>query len=184
MKKTVIIIALLLLTLPVLAANSLRLTATADFLSVQDSGFKSLYGSSAVMPELAISLKVVKDFRLRLAGSTFKKTGTVEGPFEDTCESTQTFVYLAPEWEHKLNKRLALAIHAGGMYVSYKETAFDESVSDNAIGFDAGAGLYVGFGSRLLGCLTIGYCQASDTVNDVDIKLGGFKAGIGLGIRL
>lgn len=184
MKKTLTILIALLLALPVLAAGKVRLTAAAHMMSVSDEGFTDVYGSRVVLPELSLSLQVSRGLHLRLAGSMFSKNGVVAGPFDETSQTRQTFLAFAPEWVQPLGARLKLGVHAGAAYVSYREEAFEQTVTGNAFGLDAGAGLYYSVGRSLLVFLSLGYTRAADTVNDIDITLGGFKAGLGLGIQL
>ncbi len=182
--KTCVAVLILLLALPVMASGKLRLTAGASLLSAADEGFQTIYGSSAVMPELTASYQAYKALHLRLSVAAFSKSGTVSGPFAETCKTRQVLVGFAPEWVQPLGARLKLGVHAGGFYVAYREEAFDQTVKDNALGLDAGAGLYLRIAARALACLNLGYARAADTVSGQDVTLGGFRAGIGLGIQL
>jgi hypothetical protein len=188
MKRSAVILALLALSLPVLASGDLRLSLGAGYLSVEDHAFQSIYGKHAVMPELVLSRTLVRELRLRLGVAMFSRNGTVP-PFDDAVSARQILIGLAPEWEHPFTRRISLTLHAGGLLALYRESAFNEISNHRAFGFDAGAGICISLGGRLLGCLSAGYSRARDTLypgteEEAGVTLGGFRAGFGLGLRL
>jgi hypothetical protein len=71
----------------------------------------------------------------------------------------------------------------GAAGIGYREEAMGLVVSGSRLGIRAGAGLL--FLSRTLFTgLDLGYLGASATVEDVPIKLGGFRASVCVGVRL
>jgi hypothetical protein len=75
----------------------------------------------------------------------------------------------------------------GVILVNYSEEAFDDSASEKTFGMRVDVGSIFKFTDRLFTEISLGYLFADDTVNteigEVKIKLGGLRAGIGLGVR-
>jgi len=76
--------------------------------------------------------------------------------------------------------RLGVSIRTGVLFAQMSETTMGETVSASAIGFVIGAGPFFNFSKNFGLELEAGYSSASATVEDVPIKVGGFKAGAGL----
>ena len=193
--KKILIPAILLLSLPLLAADKFFLALQGDFQQFTDADYKSIYGSSAFMPEFALSARIFKQIHLRAAVSFLKQSGStiaedVGGP-QTTTHSQQTFIFIGPEYAAAAGKKMQCRLYAGALFASYKETTEDSSwqaVSGNAGGFEAGTGLWLSFGARIQAGVIVAFNHITDTITidgeSVGIKLGGFKAGVGLGIRL
>jgi hypothetical protein len=74
-------------------------------------------------------------------------------------------------------------VELGAFYASYKEEAMQEEVSDSAVGFRVDGSLIYRIGKSLFAGLSLGYLAASDDIEGVSIKLGGFKGGLLLGLK-
>lgn len=60
----------------------------------------------------------------------------------------------------------------------------DIEASGSKLGFCVEGGISCNIGKHFYTYFSMGYLAASDTVESVDIKLGGIKAGIGMGFLL
>jgi opacity protein-like surface antigen len=88
----------------------------------------------------------------------------------------------------KILPKLSYKLEAGVFNVKYKEEAMGEEFSDSAAGFRVDGGLVFNVTKKFFVEVSLGYLTASDTVIDdgeeYSIKLGGFRTGAGIGIRL
>jgi hypothetical protein len=98
------------------------------------------------------------------------------------AKSTQTFLWAGLGYVGEVNRSILFKVEAGPARIGYKEEALDLDVSGSAIGFRGGFGL-IFLGQTVFTALDLGYIGASDTFEDVRIKLGGFKATLSVGAR-
>ena len=82
-----------------------------------------------------------------------------------------------------MGEKLDWSVYAGLLYVIYREEALGEKVTGSAPGAEIGASLEYKISARLFLFPFAAYMLANDTVEGTDVKLGGFKAGVGAGIR-
>lgn len=184
-RKTACLLAALLLLSGPLASAPLRVGVTLNYAVPADETFRQIYGSGVLQPELSLSLRLLRrGLQLRVGAAALRASGTLAPPLADAVEAWQLFLSLAPEWQFRLSPRLALAVHGGVLLVSYREEAFAATTRGAAVGFDAGASLFLAVGRRLSACLALGFARAGDRVNDLDVRLGGLRAGVGLAARL
>ncbi len=183
MKKTLSLLFLLVLVSGApQAAENFSTAITGGALFPGDSGYKDVYGKSAFFPELkagyALSEKI---FVWAGYGFLYKKGETPVLKLE--AKSSQHFLSLGAGYRGKLAGQLGYEADLGLMIVAYKEEAMETSASGTAFGFRVDAGLtYVLFGP-VFAVADVGYLYASEKVNGETIKPGGFKAGLGLGVK-
>ncbi len=146
-----------------------------------DSGYKDVYGSSVFVPGFQAGYLAGKNILIWIGYDYISGSGTTLA-LEEEAQSTQHFISLGAGYWGEFSDKLGYRVQAGVLYVSYKEEAMGEEVSGSAIGVVLEGGLVVKFGGGFFGTLFLGYDYASDDVEGVSIKLGGFKTGLGLGI--
>jgi hypothetical protein len=181
MKKKFLLTLMMLALAGALQVRGVSLELTGAYLRPADGGFREVYGSGGMMPGLRLEANVLKDVSLYASYGYFSRKGTTP-VLEAEAKVTQNYVTLGAAWRKGLSEKLAMGLFAGVLYVSYKEEALGETVSDNAVGFDAGVDLRWAIAGKLFLSPFLSYLLANDTVEDVKVKLGGLRAGIGLGM--
>lgn len=183
MKK---IIAATLLTLLLMGAGygmgQFSLTFSGNILGPADKDFKDIYGNTVFFPEMQVSLKVFNGVCVWAGYGLLSATGTTP-ILEEEAKSTQNILSFGAGYLGDFSKKWSYKILAGAAYFTYKEEALGLVVEDNAFGFRVDLGLLHNFTNTFFAELSLGYMAASDTVMGQDIKLGGTKAGFGIGIR-
>jgi hypothetical protein len=186
MKKSfVIIIVLLLAGSLVMGAEEkskkFRIQLEGTLLMPADGNFRDVYGSSVFFPGLEAGFCLSENFFLWFGYGYLSKSGTTPA-LEEEASSTQHILALGGGYQGDISDKLKFRIQAGILYFSYKEEALEEEVSDSAIGFGLEGSLALDFSDSIFGLVFLGYDYGSDDVEGTGIKLGGFKAGLGLGI--
>lgn len=161
--------------------KKIMVTLNGQLLFPSDSGFKDVYGSSVLYPGLKVGYFAFKKVYFFLGYDFIYKKGKTP-VFEYEAGTIQHFISLGCGYRGKISAKLAYQAELGLFNVSYQEESLGEKKSDSAIGFLVDAGFIMNLGKSFFGRISLGYFSASDTVDDVSIKLGGFKTGIGLGI--
>lgn len=153
-----------------------------NFLFPGDSGYKDVYGSSLFYPGFEAGFKVVKDIYIFAGYGMIKDTGTTPVLGEE-AKSSQNMISFGVGYSGEFSDKFGYRIGIGGVSFSYKEEALGEEVSGSKIGFLLKGGVFYNLGETFFISTSLGYSFASDTVNGVDIKLGGLQVLIGLGAR-
>lgn len=183
MKKLLIIILIVLL---MAAFNFLQakfmLSVSGNLLFPADSGFKDIYGDSQFYPEFKARYLILAGFYVWGSYGFFSKTGTTPVLQEET-KTTQNFLTVGAGYLASIAKKLDFTAELGLLYGTYKEEALGEEVDGSATGFAVELGILYKIIPKVFVEFFIGYGSASDTVENVEIKLGGTKAGLGLGVR-
>lgn len=183
MKKTLrVSLIIFVLCISVFSGEKFMVSVAGNYLTPSDSGYKDVYGSSVLLPEIKAGYKLYKGFFIWAGYGFFSKKGTTT-ELEQEAKSTQHFLSFGIGYDGKISKRFGYKAELGLLNASYKEEAFGEKVTDNSIGFGIETGILYRIWSGIFIKISAGYLSASDTVEDVKIKLGGFKAGIGLEAR-
>lgn len=183
MKKALILLFILGIIGGVLqAAENFSAAISGSILFPGDSGYKDVYGKSAFFPELkagyALSEKL---FVWAGYGFLYKKGETPVLKLE--AKSSQHFLSLGAGYRGMLSASLGYEAGVGLVLVAYKEEAMSTSASGTAFGFRADAGLTYALTGPVFALAEVGYLYASDKVNGETVKPGGFKAGLGLGVK-
>lgn len=183
MRRTAALIVFLLLaavTAP--AADRVLVAAGLSYMLPADAGYKEIYGSRVFYPEAWAGVRVFRGFHLLAGYGWFTKNGTTpELGLE--ARSTQRLLWAGLGYVGSAARTVLFKFEAGPATIGYKEESMDVAVSGSRLGFRAGFGL-IFLGQTVFTGLDLGYIGASDTVEDVKIKLGGFKATVSIGARL
>jgi len=182
-KLSLIIVLLLVLFLGVQAEGRFMLSLSGNYLSPADSGFKDIYGSSAFFPEIKARVKVIKEIYVWGSYGFFSKNG--ETPvLKIAAKSTQNHLSFGVGHLYRLTEKLDLDTAIGAALINYKEEAMGVEISGTKLGLCVKGGVIFHLTRNFFTTAHIGYLAASDTANDVKIKLGGMTAALGLGITL
>ena len=187
MKKGVIVSFLVLLLMaPVYGAGKYTVSLTANFLSPADGDYKDVYGSGVFFPELKLGYKISGNFSLWGGLGLLSAEGSTPVLDEDS-KSNQNFISFGAGYNKNLKEKLDFKFELGLAYVNYREEALGEKISDSAFGFKLDAGLLYTISNSFFAVVELSYLCARDTLTfegeEVKIKLGGLKGGIGVGVR-
>jgi hypothetical protein len=183
MKRVAIVIALgLFLAAAAPAADRLMIAAGVSYLQPADSSYRAIYGDHVFYPEAWAGVRVFRGLHVFAGYGWLTKNGLTPD-LELEAKSTQRFLWAGIGYVGTVAQMVRFKFEAGAASIGYREEAMGLIVSGSRLGVRAGAGLL--FLSRTLFTgLDLGYLGASDTVEDVKIKLGGFKASVCVGVRL
>jgi len=177
-----VIVFLLLAAGAAAAADRVLIAAGLSYMLPADSGYKEVYGSTIFYPEAWAGFRVFQGFHFLGGYGWMTKSGTTpELGLE--AKSTQSFLWAGLGYVGTAARTVLFKLEAGPASVGYKEESMGLTVSGSRIGFRAGFGL-IFLGQTVFTSFDLGYIGASATVEDVEIKLGGFKATVSIGARL
>lgn len=183
MKKTIIFITVLLVMSSISFAEKFIVSISANSLIPADSYFKDTYKNSILYPKLRAGVKAFRDFYIWGSYGFFSVEGKTPNLQLD-AKSTQNFISFGVGYLFSMSKAISLDAAIGGSYINYTEEAMGLEVSGSKLGFCVEGGISYNIGKHFFTRLSVDYLAASDTVEGVDIKLGGFTAGIGIGFIL
>jgi hypothetical protein len=183
MKRIAILIALgLFLTAAAPAADRLMLAVGVSYLQPADSGYREIYGDKVFAPEAWAGVNLYRGLHAFVGYGGFEKNGTTPDLGLE-AKSTQRYFWAGLGYVGRVADMVRFKFEAGAAGIGYREEAMGLVVSGSRLGIRAGAGLM--FLSRTLFTgLDMGYLGASATVENVPIKLGGFRASVCVGVRL
>lgn len=183
-KKSVVVLLMLVLLSSVngFTGDRFRLSVRANYLAPADTGFKDIYGSSVFFPGMKAEFAFTKSLYAWADVGFFSISGTTP-ILQWDATSNQTLFSVGVGYTGIASGKLSYTFELGLLHVSYKEESLDEVLEDSSIGFNIGGGLVYDLGKSFFGEFFLGYLTASDTVEDVSIKPGGFRTGIGLGVK-
>ena len=185
MKKTIVtLIAMLsLLNLsPLNFAKGFGVGGSLNYYAVTDSIFKDIYGPGNIMFGCSLSYELIHKAELRAEVNYFRDRGEMSISQEEITMNIIPIV-LGIRIRIKDIKSYSPYVGAGICFYSYREELPErfEDVSESTIGFHVEVGSYVDITHRFFLDLNVRYINAADKPFDETIKLGGFRAGIGIG---
>ena len=157
-------------------------SASGNYLNPSDSGYKDVYGSSLFYPEFEAGYKLHKGFFIWAGYGFFSKKGTTTVLGQE-AKSTQNFLSFGIGYNGNFSEKVEYKAKLGMFNADYKEEAMGEEVTGSSIGYLVDAGILYRVWSNLFVKMTTGYFNAAEKVEGLEIKLGGFKAGIGVETR-
>lgn len=179
---------LLILLIASAEAQTYRFQLALDlsYLAHRDSTYKDIYKSGTIFPELKAGIRIFSGLQATGGYGYFKQKGTIEGlEGEDAdAESLQNYLSAGLEYHFDISWSWAFKVSGEYIWVDIEESAFYNitKLSSNAV--RVGAGFICDIGHGFILEFFGAYTSGDDTVNGIDIKLGGFQGGIGLGFRL
>lgn len=176
----------LLLMVPVYSAGGFSISFTGNYLNPSDDYYKETYSSGVFYPELKLGYEIAGNFSLWAGFGIISKNGATP-ELKAEAKSSQKLMSFGVGYNGDFSKKLGYKVELGAVYFSYKEEAMEVEVTGSAFGFRTDMGIVFNISGTFFAEIIAGYISASDTVTlageDVDIKLGGYKGGIGIGIR-
>lgn len=192
MRKISVITTLMLMIFFSLALNAqgtISLSAHGNFLIPASAEFKDIYGSGQFMPELKVGIKISKGLYVWGGVGLLSASGTTP-VLEEEAQSDQLYLSFGAGYEFPLSPKISMKLSAGACSVNYKEESMGIKIDESALGFHIEDELIIKFGKSLFLSISAGYIRAVDQLEATEfmevtkITLGGFKAGLGLGVRL
>jgi hypothetical protein len=154
-----------------------------NYFKPADENFKSFYGENHYYPEFKLNLKLFNGLYLWSSFGYLSAEGTTIPQLNEKTEWKQAFLSFGGGYKAALSGKISSLFRLGGLYTKYKEEALETIIEDSAFGFVVSASLIYDISGTFYTELEVGYLSVSDTIDNVSIKLGGFKGGIGIGIK-
>ncbi|MGB3863583.1 MAG: outer membrane beta-barrel protein [Candidatus Aminicenantaceae bacterium] len=163
-----------------------QLALDLSYLAHRDSNYKDIYGSGSIFPELKAGLRIFSGLQVTGGFGYFKEKGTIHDLEAEAAEAESLQTYYSAGLEYLFDVSWSWAFKVSGEYIwiDLEESAFAEKIEAKSNAFRVGAGLIYDIGHGFFIEFFGAYTSGNDTVNEIDIKLGGFQVGIGLGFRL
>jgi long-subunit fatty acid transport protein len=137
-------------------------------------------------PELKLNYKIFDNISVWAGFGLMSASGETPG-LGEKAKSNQNIISFGVGYSGDFTPKLGYKVEAGAAYFSYKEEALELKVTGSAFGFSVDAGIVFNITDAFFAEVLAGFISANDTVivegEGVDIKLGGLKAGVGIGIR-
>jgi hypothetical protein len=147
-----------------------------------DSGYRDVYGKSGFFPELKAGYALSENFYVWAGYGFLNKKG--ETPvLKLEAKSSQHFLSLGAGYVGTLTAKMGYKADVGLILVAYREEAMETSASGAALGFRADVGLTYALTGSIFAAAEVGYLYASDKVEGETVRPGGFKAGLGVGVK-
>jgi len=186
MKKTILLIAAAALAVgmpsTLTAGDLVRVTLVANVLFPADSAYQETYQKMVFLPELKAAYSISGNLFVWAGYGRVSASG--ETPqLKEPAESSQGFLAAGAGYRHPLSGGWSLWGELGVASISYDEEALGKSISGSTLGFVVNAGVRRDLGERFFLIAQLGYVYGKKTIEDVAVKMGGFKAGIGAGVR-
>jgi hypothetical protein len=164
-----------------IANRRLMVTAGGNLFSGSSGGYQKIYGKLVFMPEIKIIGLIFRNFTAWGSLGFISKNGYIEEVAEPS-KIQQTMFGIGIGYAHKLSAVLRLRGELGLAFISFQEQAMEETANGSGMGWKIGANLDYFIGEKMFVTLVTAYCTASDEAETGKIKLGGFQAGVGLGV--
>ncbi|MCP5050764.1 MAG: hypothetical protein GY940_26610, partial [bacterium] len=158
------------------------ISVMGNYLAPSEESFSDIYGSGVFFPGIKAGYKFYRGVYLWGGYDVSTKNGA-SLIFNEPAKWKESFLSGGLGYNGNLSIHFGYKVEIGISHIRYTEEAFGKEFSGNANGVNlAVAGIFK-ISDRLFTEITIGYVAASDSIEELSRKLGGPRAGIGLGIR-
>lgn len=165
-------------------AQTFKIGSHVNYHSPTDSIYKEVYGKGGPMYGASLSGNVFWKIEIRAEVNYFQDKGRMTLT-EEEVKFTLTPIVVGMRVRMIETNRLSAYLGAGFDFCPYKEDLPDrfEDVSESAIGYHIEVGTYVYLFRGFYGDIHIRYLRLDAEPFEEKIKLGGLRAGIGIGYR-
>ncbi len=185
MKKTIILLmAALAMVAPerLVAGDRFQVSLAANALFPLDSSYRDTYHAMVFLPEAKAAFVISDNFSLWAGYGIVAASG--ETPIlKKPAESSQGFLAAGAGYRHPLSAGWSLFGELGLASIAYDEEALGKTAKGSTLGFTVNVGLRRDLTKRFFLLAQLGYIYGRKTIEDVAVKMGGAKAGIGAGVR-
>ncbi|MDD8020697.1 MAG: hypothetical protein PHU81_05880 [Acidobacteriota bacterium] len=161
------------------AAEKVMLTISGGYIFLADANYKDVYGETLFVPEVKLGARIIDQVYVYGFFITGSKDG-ISPDLELPTHSRQQFYGGGVGYFPSFGRHLKLFIGLGVANAAYKEEAMEITVSGNKIGLNFEAGIYYRE-KFLFSGIEAGYCQAKDTYEGVNFKIGGARLSLAVG---
>lgn len=158
------------------------LKANVDYLSSMDKNYKEIYSSGSLFLQAKAGVRLARNFYIWTGYGTISAEGTIP-EVDSNAKASQTFFFFGFKYTGDFSKKLGYKIEAAAVSVRYKEEALELEATGSTMGFSFETGVVFNLGKRLFSELSAGFLSARDILIEDKVKLGGFKTGLGLGVK-
>jgi hypothetical protein len=160
------------------------ISAAGNYMIPSEKKISDVYGIGLMGFEIKTGYKFSRSFYIWGGYGFSTKKGYSTPNLERPAVWNQRLLSLGLGYNKNVSIAFDLKAEVGIFHVSYREEAFGERVSGNALGplRINGTGIYK-ISDYLSTEIALAYLWAPDTKNGINLELGGFKTGIGLGVR-
>lgn len=180
MKQVLRILAYLLIFTLYSSAGALRVGGSIGYYSVADSIYRDTYGSGNLIYDVSLSYDLWRNFEIRGEVSYFKDRGEMTLTQEE-IKFSMIPVVIGLRVKLVQIKKLSPYLGTGIDFYSFKERARLGDTSDSTVGFHIEGGTYIALGQKFRLDFNLRYVKADAQPFDETIKLGGWRAGVGVG---
>lgn len=163
-----------------LAAEKIMLMVSGGYIFPADAGYKNVYGDTLFVPEFKLGVRIIDHLYVYGLFMTGSKDGTTPD-LELPAHSRQQFYGGGLGYFPSIGRHLKVFVGAGVANASYKEEAMELTVKGNKVGLNLEAGIYYKE-KFLFSGIEAGYCQAKDSYEGNDFKIGGARLSLVLGV--
>jgi len=180
MKPVLCVLTILFVFVPYSSGEGFKTGGAIGPYFVVDSIYKDTYGSGSLIYEGFLSYELSRRLEIRAAVGYFKDKGEMTLTRE---EITFSMVPVVVGMRVKLAKwaKLDPYLGLGVDFYSFKERARLGDTSGSTTGFHLEGGSYVALGQRFYVDINLRYVKADAQPLDEVIRLGGWRAGVGMG---
>jgi hypothetical protein len=188
------IIALLMMSGFLLAAAGLCLRASEtkrkkffiktelNYLVPVDTNYRSVYGGGQWLPRVKAGYHIGGRIYFWAAYSSLPASGTIPGT-GIPAESSQRFFSFGAGYYMRPAAKVSYKIDFGMLNVSFEEETLGRVYEDSTSGFEMSGGMMVNIKRLFFIETSVGYMYAEEFAYNKKIRMGGFRGGIGLGVR-
>ena len=144
-----------------------------NFFSHASSDYRDIYGSTASFAVMNVGYRFSAKLFMKFGFHNYGQDGEVP-PIGIRTQAEQKL------WS--LVGRLGYQLEGGAFYIDYEEKVRGAQLGDTAVGFRLGGNLVYRFGDSAFTVISAGYLNASDTIGNKDVTLGGLYTGAGIGL--
>ena len=183
MKKIGALIPMLLL-MPALsvAANVLLFSVAGIYTRPADAGYRAVYGNHALFPEYTAGVHLYKGLYVLGSYGKFTRKATIPD-LNVVAQSSQSYIAAGLAYITKISGNISWDVEGAIAGMKYEEHALDAVITGKTPGYKAESGfLMMGEHGQIFVGLKAGYLFAR--VKDLDVKLGGFRVLLCLGVQL
>ena len=173
----------MMVSVSLFAGDTATITVTGNLLFSGDEVYSDIYGGSSFYPEFKGAVKIYKGLFVWVSYGFLSLSGQTPELGED-ADSKQNFLGFGAGYKFDLSEKLGLKGELGLVSAGYEESSMGETVDGSTMGIMINVAVFHKLGDMFVAGLTLGYIVASDEIEDVTIKPGGFKAGIEIGVIL
>lgn len=163
------------------SANDFFVSFTGNYMIPSDSVYRNVYGSGEFYPEFKAGVRAFNNVYAWAGYGFLSAKGQTYPKLKLDAEASKKFLSAGLAYRGK--GKITFGIEAGFFSVNWEEKTMSRLNKGAAIGFRIGGGVIYNWSPTFFTEISSAYLFASDKIEDVKFKIGGFTAGVGAGFR-